>query len=230
MRDYKYVVSGANKQIVDLRNMFPDVEDQGSYNSCTAFATGALVQYYLSQKKDLVLWKDFKFSEAYQWYFARLKIGSQNKNEGVSLRDCFKVIQQSGFTQKDDWDFKNGAYTYPNVKARIAAAFYKLYLKELPKYYAINDIEEIKNVLSNDRVVVFGISVTESFELLNKNNQVWTTFDGSPLGRHALLVVGYDDKNFLVRNSWGTSWGVNGYAYIPFDIFKTYAFDMWTLL
>jgi hypothetical protein len=37
-------------------------------------------------------------------------------------------------------------------------------------------------------------------------------------GWHAMLCVGYlaKDQLFIVRNSWGTAWGDNGYCYIPF--------------
>ena len=40
---------------------------------------------------------------------------------------------------------------------------------------------------------------------------------------HAVLIIGYgtDDKNksyWLVKNSWGTSWGENGYLKITRDV------------
>ena len=39
------------------------------------------------------------------------------------------------------------------------------------------------------------------------------------LGGHALVLVGFNDETnvFIVRNSQGTKWGDNGYAYIPYE-------------
>lgn len=36
---------------------------------------------------------------------------------------------------------------------------------------------------------------------------------------HALVVVGYNSSGnyYIVKNSWGTSWGMNGYAYVDMD-------------
>jgi hypothetical protein len=32
---------------------------------------------------------------------------------------------------------------------------------------------------------------------------------------HGVEVVGYDaNGNFIIKNSWGTKWGLNGFAYI----------------
>jgi C1A family cysteine protease len=38
------------------------------------------------------------------------------------------------------------------------------------------------------------------------------------LGGHAVTLVGFNDetKQFIVRNSWGTAWGQNGYFTLPY--------------
>jgi len=53
------------------------------------------------------------------------------------------------------------------------------------------------------------------------------------LGGHAVLAVGYDDaqQRFLVRNSWGTGWGMQGYFTMPYTYLtqSSLASDFWTI-
>lgn len=42
-------------------------------------------------------------------------------------------------------------------------------------------------------------------------------------GGHAVLLVGYDDRGFLVKNSWGTHWGDGGYFRITYDYHRLFA-------
>jgi C1A family cysteine protease len=62
---------------------------------------------------------------------------------------------------------------------------------------------------------------------------------------HAVVAVGYHDsikiKNMncskettgalLIRNSWGTAWGDEGYGWIPYEyVLNNLAMDFWSLL
>jgi len=53
------------------------------------------------------------------------------------------------------------------------------------------------------------------------------------IGGHAVLAVGYDDKTqrFIVRNSWGTTWGIKGYFTMPYPYLldANLADDFWTI-
>lgn len=72
-----------------------------------------------------------------------------------------------------------------------------------------------------------------------------TELSGDPSWSHAIVAVGYDDKQkitnttnnhtttgaFLIRNSWGTVWGEAGYGWMPYEyVIKRAASDFWSLL
>jgi C1A family cysteine protease len=43
-------------------------------------------------------------------------------------------------------------------------------------------------------------------------------------GGHAVAIVGYTPDRFIIRNSWGTTWGDQGFGYASFE----YADDAFT--
>jgi len=53
------------------------------------------------------------------------------------------------------------------------------------------------------------------------------------LGGHAVLAVGYDDEvsRFIVRNSWGSIWGMQGDFTMPYAYLTNpnLADDFWTI-
>ena len=48
-------------------------------------------------------------------------------------------------------------------------------------------------------------------------------------GRHAFIVIGYDDKGFLIQNSWGETWGAGGIAHWSYRDWAVNAVDHWVL-
>jgi hypothetical protein len=65
-------------------------------------------------------------------------------------------------------------------------------------YFSIYDLESLKQYGSGPYT---GCPLNEKFTADKLN--------------HVVLVVGYDKENFIVKNSWGESWGNNGYILIP---------------
>ena len=53
------------------------------------------------------------------------------------------------------------------------------------------------------------------------------------VGGHAVMAVGYDDgqQRFLVRNSWGPGWGMQGCFTIPYAYLTdaNLSNDFWTI-
>jgi len=107
---------------------------------------------------------------------------------------------------------------------------------QLTAYARLQTLDEMRTCLADGYPFVFGFTVYESFE----SDQVAKTgvvpmpkAYEKVLGGHAVLAVGYDNakKRVVVRNSWGTDWGMKGYFTMPYDYVadRGLADDLWTI-
>jgi hypothetical protein len=97
-------------------------------------------------------------------------------------------------------------------------------------YYSIGeDIEEIKKDIYNFGSVVSGFIIYDNFlnEYDGKSIYMGPTPDSKPQGGHAIRIVGWDRESkppnppidyWIIANSWGSSWGRNGYFYMKMGI------------
>lgn len=77
--------------------------------------------------------------------------------------------------------------------------------------------DELRRALLVMGPVTIALDATDNFQMYNSSDYIFndetcdlTTPD------HALLLVGYNvvEKYWIVKNSWNTDWGLNGYIYI----------------
>jgi C1A family cysteine protease len=63
--------------------------------------------------------------------------------------------------------------------------------------------------------ILAGLSVDATWDNATVTRGKLDTFQANTVrGGHAIAVVGYtSDRRFIIRNSWGTSWGDRGFAY-----------------
>jgi C1A family cysteine protease len=85
--------------------------------------------------------------------------------------------------------------------------------------------------------MIFGTNLYESFYTVKSDGlvPVPNVQTERVIGAHAMLVVGYTKDAFIVRNSWGTAWGDNGYCYFPIAYIDSFvqqggmACDCWVI-
>ncbi|SNT51084.1 MULTISPECIES: C1 family peptidase [unclassified Pseudomonas] len=88
------------------------------------------------------------------------------------------------------------------------------------------DLDKIKQWLGMGRPVGVLVSTTQSF--MRPIDGV-VAFEANVFpGRHAVVIVGYGHdqlgtEHYLICNSWGVSWGVNGHAWVPHSYLTTHA-------
>ena len=158
--------------------------------------------------------------------------GSVNKDAGAQIRDGIKSVHKIGVCDENIWEYDITKFKEkpPNMCYTQAKKYRGL------KYHRLNqNLDDLKCCLLDGYPFTIGISIYESFESDNVKKTGLVPMpkkDEKLLGGHALAVVGYDNEyGFIVRNSWGNEWGLDGYCYIPYDYIcnKDLANDFWTI-
>ncbi|TAH06049.1 MAG: T9SS C-terminal target domain-containing protein [Sphingobacteriia bacterium] len=62
---------------------------------------------------------------------------------------------------------------------------------------------------------------------MGNSGGIWTNNSGVSHGRHATCIVGFDDvrQQLKIQNSWGASWGDNGYYWVPYSFVLNNCFE-----
>lgn len=145
------------------------------------------------------------------------------------------VNVNNGYSKENNIDIKQiyNSRKYPGNKGmKFVSAFE--FLKNVGVFtdfgtLKINDYLSINDILALKQAILLNGPCMASIKLnTNENtNEFWK--GNSNLGNHAIAIVGYNQNGFLIRNSWGKSYGNNGYYILPYDEFHNIV-ECWTII
>jgi C1A family cysteine protease len=176
------------------------IKDQKQCGSCYSFGASAVYESH----KLLKTGQTFDLSE--QWFMMKAKeIGPYGGCQGWYLDTSMNLLKNNGVAAEKDCPYKGveGACTSGAPQYRIAS------------WTRTTDANTIKNALKNNGAVYVGFAVFSDFSYYKDGYYEYKS--GYKRGYHAVAIVGYDDKGFYVKNSWGTSWGKAGYFWILYS-------------
>lgn len=97
-------------------------------------------------------------------------------------------------------------------------------LQKIRRYAKVGSVEQLKNALASNGPCLGALPVW------NSTDEFWIQMNSDYFhGGHAISLVGYDEKGFIIRNSWGTTFGENGYCRIKYSDFPIF-YEVWTII
>lgn len=219
---------------VDLSPDFPPPGNQGRQGSCTSWAVAyAAMSYYERVENGVNNRQAGAASQPNpQATFSPSFIHnvlSGKPDQGLAISEACKYVQSNGCATLAQMPYNDlDAATRPPGSARSNATRFRfkgwnvLWNDQL----GIRENDKVltaKRHLYDRRPVIIAARLDDQFQFLGRNP--WASFrsarDPRDHGRHAMVVVGYDDRRqvFKVQNSWGQDLGDGGYWYITYGLF-----------
>lgn len=237
---YRDVASSAS-----LRTYCPMAGDQGQYGTCTAWAVGysarSIIEAQAQGWTSPLQIKDEAFSPGFLF-----KITNPYRYDcnGSHISSTLEQLRLKGIPKMRDFSQPCPSEVPQNLLS--VAQRYKIqqYLRlwsdedgSIFRFTEKQKIQAVKKSISDGNPIVIGMICPRSF---HSAKGVWQPKESPDQvqnwqhGRHALCVVGYDDNlyggAFEVLNSWGTSWGNNGYVWIKYSDFIRFVFQTYEIV
>ena len=227
-RDFLYRLRGPSVEFlltlpdfIDLRSQLPPVWDQGNIGSSVAHAIADatyLCKGFLPSRLDL-------------YYQARARVHQTSYDAGCSIRSMLKAISNEGVLSESHYPYKEWKFRCkPPTEGRVTLSSYT--------YFALDhqNLSDLKRCLASGHPFFFGLSAHRAFDSVKMERDGLLSnpiYNEEILGGLCVLCVGYDDSDqqFILRNSWGSSWGQEGYFKAPYSYLTNpkLVSDFWTI-
>jgi hypothetical protein len=133
----------------------------------------------------------------------------EDKNaDGMSLKEALKYIKRVGYITTQN---------YKNIKKG-----------QTPEPDKINMYGVLGSAFAMQRSLLVNGPFILALPVYDSNRcDFWngSNFEGG----HAVACVGYDEEGLIIRNSWGSQWGLNGYCTLPYSQFNK-IYEAWALI
>lgn len=235
----------SNQSEYNLKQWFDaiPVEDQETIGSCTAQSGVGLYEYFQYRS-----FGRFIDGSRLFLYKATRNLAHILGDNGAYLRSTMGAMTLFGIPPEEYWpyeihkvDEEPPAFCYAFAQNYQAVSYYRL---DLPSDSPQDTLDRIKAFIAGGLPSMFGFTVFDTLYSARNGEIPFPQYGDVIYGGHAVIAMGYDDGKkirhpngnettgaLMIRNSWGTGWGAEGYGWLPYDyVLHGLATDWWSLL
>ena len=172
---------------VDNRDIGSKTKDQGVLPQCAAYTAASFAEHILRQRDGIV----YNFDT--QKIYDRAKELDGDKEDGTTLDHALQ-----GFLETNPGYFPEDAYIYM--------------IQPLAGY-----TNELKRLIVKYGCCMLGLAITDGWYHADVFSKGWIPSGVYTEGGHAVLAVGYNKNGVIIKNSWSTEWGEQGFAVLSWE-------------
>lgn len=224
----------AEQSSASLKEFVPEIKNQGGYGTCVGWSSAYYGRTILNARIEGISANDEisknTFSPVFTYLHANVD-NDYNCQGGAYIDKALETMVEIGSPLFKDYDVMCDS-SIPEPIFKLAG---ENKIKDFTRLFSSSDdedlkVESVKRSLINGNPVIIGFVVENAF--YTAKNVFEPDYAGTS-GGHAMCVIGYDDEKyggaFEIVNSWGSSWGNEGFIWVRYSDFATYtkyAFEM----
>jgi C1A family cysteine protease len=194
------------------------INDQGSTGSCVGWSsTDSVLRWHLTKagriKKTQLLSIRFTWMASKETDVFNQRATTFIDEAGTSLKGALEIQRKYGAVLERSLPFdgslvggEEGSF-YADAASRKINSYFNLISSTGDK------LSSFRRWIANNGPILVCLDVDSTWDAIGSNGKLNKYNAASAGGGHAVALVGYTKDYFIVRNSWGTSWGDKGYAY-----------------
>lgn len=231
----------------DIRVFLPSyvkaglVLDQGLEGACTGFGLACAINYlFWVRHLGTAMSAPFsRVSPRMLYELARRYDEWQGENyEGSSCRGALKGWHKHGVCADALWRYrgKDG-----DVRLLLPGEGWDVdaVSRPLGVYYRVDrkSVVDIQAAIQQIGAVYVSARAHDGWDRVTASNKAPKSHADLPLippvadprktGGHAFALVGYNERGFIIQNSWGEAWGARGFAVLSYADWVAYGSDAW---
>jgi hypothetical protein len=200
----------------DLREPWWDIGDQGGSGACVGWATAdSLLRWHFVKANKLA--KDSLLSPRFIWMAAKetdefiVSPTTFIESDGTSLKAALDIARKYGAVTDDTLPFSSGRLYQQEAKTFYALASQR----KIANYFNLGqNLAEWRKWIATTGPILTRLNVDATWDEAKTTRGELDDYQPNTVrGGHAVALVGYTPDRFIVRNSWGTTWGDQGFGY-----------------